>query len=92
MGDAAVYLGFAVSLVGFVSVFVSIGVFKGEVTKQLKHHDKKIEDMDGDVSMLEREVHGIEREHTGFMSRMDTSLRYITDTLNRLEKKLDGGK
>lgn len=92
MQELAVYLGFAVSLAGFLSVLIKVGTLKGEITKQLKHHDDKIDDIEGDVARLEREVHGIEREHTGFMSEMNTSLRYITETLARLERKIDGGK
>lgn len=85
-------MGFAVSCVGFVTVFVRIGSLKGKFTEKIQNIEVRMDETEKDVDLLSREVRGMDKEITGVLSEIKATNHYIKETLTRLERKLDGGK
>ena len=85
-------IGSIMTLIGFVAVFVKIGVDKGDTSRRLSEVEKDIKNHSEKFVILEQEVHGIEKENAAFMSKMATSFEFIKESLARLEKKFEGEK
>lgn len=91
MNEVVVYLGFGSALIGFVAVFVNIGVLKGKFTEQLKHNTERISKVEASQDLMQKELYGLQKESAGFMAKVDTSFQYIKDMLERVERKIDAG-
>lgn len=80
-------IGAIMTIIGFVTVFIKLGIDKGDTSRRLQNVEQKIAEHDRDIELHDKEIHGIQKETAGFMAKIETSLSFIKDCLARLEKK-----
>ena len=80
-------IGAIMTVIGFVAVFIKLGIDKGDTSRRLQNVEQKVAEHDRDIELHDKEIHGIQKDTAGFMAKIDTTLSFIKDSLARLEKK-----
>lgn len=89
MSELIVGIGSLMTIVGFVTVFVKIGIDKGETDHRLKTLETKTDKLEINADLLEKEIHGIQKETSGFMGRVHADISNIKSMLQSIDKKLE---
>jgi len=83
--DIIAVIGAAMAVIGFLSVWIKMGVEKGEHNKTMESLEQKTNKHDVDIAELKNTTHGIQLEAARTMGRIDAKL----DQIGKIETKLD---
>jgi len=83
--DIIAAIGAAMAVIGFLSVWVKMGVEKGEHQKTMELLEQKTIKHDVDIADLKNATHGIQVETARTMGRIEAKL----DQIGKVEAKLD---
>jgi len=83
--DIIAIIGAATAVIGFLSVWVKMGVEKGEHHKVMELLEQKAKNHEADIAELKNATHGIQLEAAKTMGRIDAKL----DQIGKIEAKLD---
>ena len=87
LGEIIAIVSGCVTVIGFVSIFIKIGIDKGDTSRRITHVEEKIEEHLKEYELTNREVHGLQKEWAGFMARIDANIDFIKQTINELRSK-----
>lgn len=76
-----------VTIIGFVSIFIKIGIDKGDTSRRITHIEEKIESHLREFELTNKEVHGLQREWAGFMARIEANIDFIKQSISDLRKR-----
>jgi len=85
--DITGVIAIATSLVGFVTVWVKIGIDKGRQEEAVKTVRQKTEKNEERITGLENKTHGIELYAAKMMGEIKVKLDYIKKTVNELKPR-----
>jgi len=83
--DIIAVIGAAMAVIGFVSVWIKMGVEKGEHRKTMEQLEQKANKHEADIAELKNATHNIQLEAARTMGRIDAKL----DQIGKIETKLD---
>jgi len=83
--DIIAVIGAAMAVIGFLSVWVKMGVEKGEHQKTMELLEQKTNKHDVDITELKNTTHSIQLEMAKTMGKIEAKL----DQIGKIEAKLD---
>jgi len=83
--DIIAVIGAATSVIGFLSVWVKMGVEKGEQRKVTELLEQKAESHEADIAELKNMTHGVQLDWAKAIGRIEAKL----DQIGKIEAKLD---
>jgi hypothetical protein len=89
--DILSFVAIATSLIGFVTVWVKIGIDKGHQDEIIKVLVQKTEENKKDIMEIKSKTHGIELRIAEFMGEIRAKFDFIKETVNELKSK-NGGR
>jgi uncharacterized protein YoxC len=83
--DAMGALAIAMSIIGFVTVWVKLGSKMGGQEKTIEVLEKKVEEGGKEIAKLKSETHGIQIDIARRMGAIETKLDFIRETVAALK-------
>ena len=80
-------IAIAMSVIGFISVWIKIGHDKGRLDAVIKNLEQKTEKNEKDIAEIENKTHGIELHIAKFMGEIGAKLDAIKETVSELKPK-----
>ena len=84
-GDIAGIIAGAMAVIGFISVWVKMGIEKGENKKRLETLEKKAEKHEDSIAELKKETHGIQIEIARDIGKIEVKLDHIKEAVDALK-------
>ena len=78
------------TLIGFVTVFVKIGAFKGEIDHRLKALEKKGPDMDKDLQSAIAKINDLQTSSAALATEVRVEMKNVREILAKIDRKLEG--
>lgn len=95
-GVIAGVAGLIVSIITIVSVFISIGQYKGKTDQKIDSHSEKISDISRDIGNLKKEftvtttsITDLKTEFASFSGEMRATMQYIKSDLKDIKEKVN---
>ena len=88
--DIMGFIAIAMSLIGFITVWIKIGQDKGRNEEAMKTLKQKTDKNEQDISELKTATHSIELRVAEFMGEIKVRLEYIQKSVEDLKPK--GGR
>ena len=85
--DIAGLVGIAMSIIGFVTVWVKIGHDKGRQDEVIKKLEVKSDKIEMSVAKIESKTHELELRIAEFMGEIRVKFDYIKETVCELKSK-----
>jgi len=79
-------IGVAMSLIGFVTVWIKLGVDKGRQNEIINGLVKKTEENSQHIAEIENKTHGLELRIAEFMGEIRVKIDYIKETVSDLKR------
>ena len=80
----------AMAIIGFLSVWVKMGVEKGENKKAVETIEKKVEKNEGAIVEIRNATHSIQLDIARSVGKIEARLDFIKEAIEKLEPK--GGR
>lgn len=77
----------AMTIIGFLAVFIKIGMDKGDTSRRIGTLEGKIDDHIKDYESTNKEFQLLQRENASFMGRIEANLEFIKESINELKTK-----
>jgi len=75
----------SMSVIGFLSVWIKMGVEKGEQKKVMELLEQKTGKHEEEIAELKQTTHGIQLNIAGSMGRIEVKLDYLKETVDALK-------
>jgi len=80
-------IGLAMSLIGFVTVWIKIGHNNGRTEEVINSLKLKTEENEKSIAEIEAKTHGLELRIAEFMGEIRVKFDYIKETVSDLKKR-----
>lgn len=82
----------AMTIIGFLAVFIKIGIDKGDTSRRIETLEDKIDDHIKDYESTNKEFQLLQRDTASFMGRIEANLDFIKQAISDLKNKNDKGE
>lgn len=82
----------AMTIIGFLAVFIKIGIDKGDTSRRIGTLEGKIDDHIKDYESTNKEFQLLQRDTASFMGRIEANLDFIKQAISELKNKNDKGE
>lgn len=92
LGQIIAVVSGCVTLIGFVSIFIKIGIDKGDTSRRIETLEDKVDDHIKDYESTSKEFQLLQRDTASFMGRIEANLDFIKQAISDLKNKNDKGE
>ena len=85
--DIIAVIAVAMSVIGFVTVWIKIGIEKGRQEEVINMLTKKTEENKLRITEIDSKTHGLELRIAEFMGEIKVKIDYIKETVSELKPK-----
>lgn len=82
----------AMTIIGFLAVFIKIGIDKGDTSRRIETLEDKVDDHIKDYESTSKEFQLLQRDTASFMGRIEANLDFIKQAISELKNKNDKGE
>lgn len=86
-GDVVQYLTLAVTLAGFITIWVRVGVHKGQSDNRIKVLEEKVSEHAQKLASMQSVAHAFEVKVSEVMTELKTKIGFILSGIEELKKK-----
>lgn len=78
------------TIMGFVTVFIGLGVFKGEITHRMKNVEAKVDKHEELIEEMRDDHQSLKVQVTSMTAEIKVRLDYIQDQLASISRRIGG--
>lgn len=82
----------AMTIIGFLAVFIKIGIDKGDTSRRIETLEDKVDDHIKDYESTSKEFQLLQRDTASFMGRIEANLDFIKQAISELKNKNEKGE
>lgn len=82
----------AMTIIGFLAVFIKIGIDKGDTSRRIETLEDKVDNHIKDYESTSKEFQLLQRDTASFMGRIEANLDFIKQAISELKNKNDKGE
>lgn len=91
-GDIIGFIAIAMNVIGFVTVWIKVGIEKGRQEEVIDMLKKKTEENKANISEMRAKTHGLELRIAEFMGEMRSKFDFIKEAISEIKSTRGGSR